>query len=197
MKEILKKILRFPQNMIDGLSNLYGLKRWRVNYDASLKLYGKVYISGTGIEVGKYVQINSGYRYNPIGGDERTILRTQGSGRIQIGAHTGISNASIVAYRSVSVGEYVLLGGSCKIYDTDFHSLSADIREKQPDKDIAAKPVVIKDHAFIGAHAIILKGVTIGEGSVIGAGSVVTKSVPDGEIWAGNPAVFIRKVETK
>ena len=56
---------------------------------------------------------------------------------------------------------------------------------------------MIKDHAFIGAHAIILKGVTIGEGSVIGAGSVVTKSVPDGEIWAGNPAVFIRKVETK
>lgn len=66
MKEILKKILRFPQNMINGLSNLYGLKRWRVNYDASLKLYGKVYISGTGIELGKYVQINSGYRCNPL-----------------------------------------------------------------------------------------------------------------------------------
>ena len=57
------------------------------------------------------------------------------------------------------------------------------------------KPVIIKDGAFIGADGIILKGVTIGKKSVIGAGSVVTKSVPDGEIWAGNPAKFIRKLD--
>ena len=53
---------------------------------------------------------------------------------------------------------------------------------------------MIKDHAFIGAHSLILKGVTIGKYSVVGAGSVVTKSIPDGEIWAGNPAHFIRKL---
>ena len=59
----------------------------------------------------------------------------------------------------------------------------------------ATIPVVIKDGAFIGAHCIILKGVSIGEKSVVGAGSVVTKSIPDGEIWAGNPAKFIRRIE--
>ena len=47
---------------------------------------------------------------------------------------------------------------------------------------------------FIGANSIILKGVTIGERSIIGAGSVVTKNIPDDEIWAGNPAKFIRKI---
>jgi acetyltransferase-like isoleucine patch superfamily enzyme len=57
------------------------------------------------------------------------------------------------------------------------------------------KPVVIRDGAFIGAHTIVLKGVTIGERSVVGAGSVVTKDIPDGEIWAGNPARFIRKLD--
>ena len=56
-------------------------------------------------------------------------------------------------------------------------------------------PVVIKDGAFIGAHTIVLKGVTIGERSIVGAGSVVTRSIPDYEIWAGNPAKFIKKVE--
>ena len=48
--------------------------------------------------------------------------------------------------------------------------------------------------AFIGADVIIMKGVTIGEKSVIGAGSVVTKSVPPGEVWAGNPARFVYKM---
>ena len=35
----------------------------------------------------------------------------------------------------------------------------------------------------------------MGSGSVIGAGSVVTKDIPPGEIWAGNPACFLRKVD--
>lgn len=54
--------------------------------------------------------------------------------------------------------------------------------------------MVIEDNVFIGARCIILKGVTIGENSIVGAGSVVTKSIPANEIWAGNPAKFIRKI---
>ena len=48
-----------------------------------------------------------------------------------------------------------------------------------PDFDVFGK-VVIKDWAYIGAHAQIMPGVTIGEGAMVAAGSVVTKSVPDG-----------------
>lgn len=45
---------------------------------------------------------------------------------------------------------------------------------------------------FIGTLCIICKGVTIGEKSIIGADSVVTKSIPENQIWGGNPAKFIR-----
>lgn len=47
---------------------------------------------------------------------------------------------------------------------------------------------VVKKRASIGANATILCGVTIGENAMIGAGSVVTRDVPDGELWYGNPA---------
>lgn len=49
--------------------------------------------------------------------------------------------------------------------------------------------------ATIGAGATLLPGLTIGEGAMIGAGSVVTKDVPAGELWIGNPARFYKKVD--
>ena len=47
---------------------------------------------------------------------------------------------------------------------------------------------IIKKGATIGAGSIIVCGITIGEAAFIGAGSVVTKSVPAGKTWCGNPA---------
>ena len=53
----------------------------------------------------------------------------------------------------------------------------------------------IKKNASIGAGSIILGGVTIGENAMVGAGSLVTKDIPSGELWFGNPAQFVRKIE--
>jgi len=46
----------------------------------------------------------------------------------------------------------------------------------------------VKKGASIGANSTLLSGITIGENAMIGAGSVVTKDVPAGELWFGNPA---------
>jgi acetyltransferase-like isoleucine patch superfamily enzyme len=53
--------------------------------------------------------------------------------------------------------------------------------------------VKIGSGCFIGMNTIIANSVTIGDNSVIGAGSIVTKDIPAGEVWAGNPAKFIKK----
>ena len=50
------------------------------------------------------------------------------------------------------------------------------------------KPIHIGEGCFIGARAIILKGVTIGSGAVVAAGAVVTRDVPSGWLAIGNPA---------
>ena len=49
-------------------------------------------------------------------------------------------------------------------------------------------PTILKKGVSLGANATILPGITIGENAVVGAGSVVTKDVPAGETWYGNPA---------
>lgn len=55
--------------------------------------------------------------------------------------------------------------------------------------------IKIGDDCFIGCNSTILPNVVIGNKSVIAAGSVVTKSVPDGEVWGGNPARKISSSE--
>lgn len=52
--------------------------------------------------------------------------------------------------------------------------------------------VKIKDNATIFTGSVIREQKTIGKGAIIGMGSVVTKDVPAGETWIGNPA---RKLE--
>lgn len=46
----------------------------------------------------------------------------------------------------------------------------------------------VGDNVSIGAGAVILPGLTLHDGCKIGAGAIVTKDVPAGETWVGNPA---------
>ncbi len=55
------------------------------------------------------------------------------------------------------------------------------------------KKPVIGSNVKICAGAIIVGGITVGDNAIIGAGSVVVKDVPNNEVWAGNPAHFIKK----
>ena len=52
---------------------------------------------------------------------------------------------------------------------------------------------IIGNDVWIGSKCLIKGGVTIGDGVIIGMGSVVTHDVPPYEVWAGNPAKFIKK----
>ncbi len=66
---------------------------------------------------------------------------------------------------------------------------------KSGNKDWKVQKTVIKKGAVIGNGSTILPGLTIGEGAMVGAGSVVTKSIPAREVWFGNPAQFVKKID--
>lgn len=154
---------------------------------------GFIFIRGRGkIIIGRNVMLISGRKSNPLGGETKLCLVVSKGATLKIGNNCGISNSVLISTKSITIEDNVLIGNGCKIYDTDFHPILPEDRlaKKVP----KSSPILIKSNAFIGAHTIILKGVTIGKNAVIGAGSVITKDVPDNEVWAGNPAKFIKKI---
>lgn len=52
--------------------------------------------------------------------------------------------------------------------------------------------VNIGNNVFIGMNTLIVQAVSIGDNAVIGAGSIVTCNIPPNEVWAGNPAKYIK-----
>jgi UDP-2-acetamido-3-amino-2,3-dideoxy-glucuronate N-acetyltransferase len=114
-----------------------------------------------------------------------------------INSHTFIENDVIIG-DNVTVKCGVYLWDGIKIEDNVFIGPNVTFtNDKYPrSKQYPQKfqRTLIKEGSSIGANATILGGVYIGEKSMIGAGSVVTKNVPDGELWMGNPAKYIRNI---
>jgi acetyltransferase-like isoleucine patch superfamily enzyme len=147
------------------------------------------------IHLGKRLVLRSSRASNSIGLIQPVVIRTLRPGSsINIGNDVGISGSSIVAMDSIVIKDRVLIGSGTLIIDNDLHPIGIH-KETQTPEIVMAKPITIESDVFIGARAIILKGVTIGCGSIVGAGSVVTKNVPPHSVVGGNPARLLRKVE--
>lgn len=145
--------------------------------------------------IGKHFVMNNGIRNNPVGGNRPCTIYVASQAQLTIGNNVGISHAALIAHDNLTIGDDVIIGSGSSIFTSDFHSLDPTKRVVEKGCGCAAhKPVIIGRNAFIGAHCIILKGVSIGENSVVGAGSVVTQSIPSNQIWAGNPARYIRDI---
>lgn len=167
----------------------------QVQWGANIVLNGNAFFRIKGrLLIGNRVVFNSLTRFNNVGINKTcSVFVREGSG-LEIGSNTGFSGVSIVCYSSIKIGEYCNFGGNVSIWDTDFHPLNNLDRRVHKEDMIVSKPIVIGDDVFVGANSIILKGVSIGNRSIIGAGSVVTRDIPADEIWAGNPARFIRRL---
>jgi len=189
----IKKILRLLLNIHNVIYNKLVFNIFSVK-TKSHNINGRIYIRNKGeIFLGKGFRANSGMGKNPIGGDTVLRLITQMTGCIEIGDNVGISNSTIFSTEKIIIGSGTLIGGGVKIWDTDFHSIDPLVRNTRFDKGLSGQ-ITIGKNVFIGGGSIILKGVNIGDNSVIAAHSVVSKSIPENEIWGGNPVKFIRSL---
>lgn len=58
--------------------------------------------------------------------------------------------------------------------------------------NLTKENIIIKNDVWIGANAVLVRGITVGNGAVIAAGAIVTKDVPDYAIVGGVPAKIIK-----
>jgi acetyltransferase-like isoleucine patch superfamily enzyme len=146
-------------------------------------------VRGGSLEIQEGVKINTRVASNPVIGRQRTTLMVMAPGaRMVIGAYVGMSGVCICAANCVEIGERTIIGADALVTDTDFHSPLPDGGWSNDAAGNSA-PVRIGKGCFIGARAIILKGVTIGDGAVVAAGALVTRDVPAEHLAIGNPAM--------
>ena len=105
----------------------------------------------------------------------------------------------ITCVNRVFIGNGVLTGRWVTITDNSHGNSSYESLLQRPSlRKVESKGVVyIGDNVWIGDKCTILPNVHIGKGVIVAANSVVTKDVPPYCVVGGNPAIILKKIETK
>ena len=166
-------------------------RRTRFVHGPGLRVERPILVNGQGrVEVGGNVTF--GYSLGPPSGPSNLQARSRGS-VISIGSGCVLMQGTrVLACDRVAIGANGRIGADTMIFASDLHGVLVS----ESDSPGRTAPVVIGRDVWIGARAIVLKGVEIGDGSIVGAGAVVTRSVPPHTIVAGNPAQEVGRVPT-
>lgn len=114
-------------------------------------------------------------------------------GRIVIGDKCFFNrNCSITSIGKISIGEHCTIANNVVIVDHD-HNIDLD----KKDRMYTVEDIHIGNYVWIGANAVILKGVTIGDNAVIAAGAVVSNDVEAECIYGGVPARKIKRLQIR
>jgi len=186
--------------MIAALLNLFrragqaAASQWRNLYyrAAGVRMHGYVWMRAVEIP-----QFHHNIQLARCSLDRGVVLLCSGErnnkAKLSIGEGSYINRGTFLdAVESLTIGRHVAIGPGCYITDHD-HGL--DPSRPPLAQQMIAAPTRIEDWVWIGANAVILKGVTIGQRTIIGAGSVVTRDLPPNVIAVGVPARVVRQRE--
>jgi len=109
--------------------------------------------------------------------------------RLSVGDNVYLGYNSYYGQGDIIIKDNVLIGPFVSVTATNHTQKEGSFRFGE----YIAKPIVIENNVWIGAHVCVLAGVKIGKGSVIAAGAVVAKNIPGKVIAGGIPAKVIKE----
>ncbi|MDQ0371058.1 acyltransferase [Catenuloplanes indicus] len=121
------------------------------------------------------------------------LVRFAGPGVVRIGPDTLLNGSWVGCWTTVTVGAGSLLS-DCELVDNTFHNLDPARRHAAPSPSTRA-PITVGENVWIGAGALVMKGVTIGRDSVVGAATVVRTDVPARVVVIGNPQQIAKRFD--
>jgi acetyltransferase-like isoleucine patch superfamily enzyme len=150
------------------------------------------------VKLGKNVQLSKFINlYGCEVGDETKIgAFVEIQKNATVGKRCKISSHTFIC-EGVTIEDNVFVGHGVTFINDSYPRATTPGGEIKKEKDWVVETTLVKKGVSIGSGATILSNVVIGENAIVGAGSMVTKDVPPGAIVAGNPAQFLRSVETK
>ena len=113
--------------------------------------------------------------------------------KVEIGKNTTVESAHFAVTepgKSITIGEDCMFSTNIEFRTGDSHSIIDNTTKMRINY---AKDIHVRNHVWIGANAIILKGVTLGNDCIVGTGSLVTTDVPDNCVAAGIPSKVIKE----
>lgn len=136
------------------------------------------------VKIGERCEIERGVSFKIPAAWQKGLAVEIGDGTfIGAGAEFNIRGCLIV-------GRDCLIASSTKLVD---HNHGMDLDRPMKCQEDTQSDIRLGDDVWIGAAAIILKGVEIGDGAVVAAGAIVNQPIGELEIWGGVPAKLIGK----
>mgnify|MGYP006269235355 CR=1 FL=1 len=120
------------------------------------------------------------------------------AGEPKIGEGTWIGYFTLIdGTGGPTIGRNCSISSGVQIYTHDSVRWSLEGLKKDRIRytHIDRAPVRIGNNVYIGANAVIVKGVTVGDYCVVGAGAVITKDLPAYSVAVGVPAKIVGRVE--
>lgn len=197
---ITQKIKRIGKNFkspISGINNIINNKGVLINVKYNIRgnnnsvtiMHGAlisdttIYMRGNNhsLKIGE----NVAYRGGCIWFEDENCSITIGKNTVIESAHLAVTEPN----KSIIIGTDCLFSSNIEFRTGDSHSI-IDIETKK--RINMAQNIEVGNHVWIGAQAVILKGVHIGNNSIVGIRSIVTKNIPNNVVMAGAPAKVIK-----
>eukprot|EP00753_Platysulcus_tardus_P019390 PLAT7136.1.p1 GENE.PLAT7136.1~~PLAT7136.1.p1 ORF type:complete len:254 (-),score=101.02 PLAT7136.1:155-844(-) len=132
------------------------------------------------------------------------------AGDVKIGEGSSVWYAAVVKgdFSSVSIGRDTNVQDGAIIHTRPWGVVGEGRKEELPAKigdrvtighGASLYSCVVEDESLVGMSAICLQGSVMEKNSMLAAGAVLPEGsrVPSGELWAGSPARFARKLTDK